>query len=207
MGETSRLLALALAIPVFVALLVLELEWNMFVTRFLLVPVVLTAALLLAGFSGGRAAVAALSRSWRRSSRGRRSSTTRTKSLAGPGPALGHLTQARALEARGGPAVAQAALPAFERFVPAQACVGAMLGPDEPAYLLGAAAPGYRSVYLSVDRPAVHEARAQGPLLRRDLDRGEPVCRGAVQGCGLAAAALGKYWLLASEPEATTGEC
>src|SRR5262249_30699666 len=46
----SQALALAAAVPLFVFLLVLQAEWNEFLTRFLLVPVVLAAPLLAALF-------------------------------------------------------------------------------------------------------------------------------------------------------------
>ena len=54
----ARLLVLASAFPVFLVLLVLQARWNEFITRFLLVPAVLSAPVLALLFRG-RAAIAA----------------------------------------------------------------------------------------------------------------------------------------------------
>ncbi len=199
-----RQLALALAFPLFFVLLSLFLAFNIFVTRFLLVPAALTAPLFGRLFRG-RAEIASYL-----------AAATivgglvivhdRTKSLAGPGPAPWHLTQVRALDAAGVPHIAQAAA-GLERLVPPHACVGAVLGSYEPAYLLAGKDFGRKVVYLSVNDPLVRLAHLDG-LFYVVISNG--VNRTAAQqfrDAGWKLRLLGRYWILASEPDATTGEC
>jgi hypothetical protein len=199
-----RHLALALAFPVFFALVSLYLAFNIFVTRFLLVPAVLTAPLFGRLFRG-RADIASYLVAASIVG-GLVIVHDRTKSLAGPGPAPWHLTQVRALETAGVPHVAEAAA-ALERLVPPHACVGAILGKDEPAYLLAGKNFGRKVVYMSVNGPLVQTAQREG-LFYVVVSNG--VNRYAAQqfrDAGWKLRLLGSYWILASEPDATTGEC
>ena len=179
-----RQLALALAFPVFFVLVSLYLAFNIFVTRFLLVPVALTAPLFGRLFRG-RAEIASYLAAASIVG-GLVIIHDGTKSLAGPGPAPWHWTQVRALQEAGVPHVAQAEA-GLERLVPPHACVGAVLGSYEPAYLLAGKDFGRKVVYLSVDDPLVRDGPPRGALLRRDLERREPARGGPVQGRGLEA--------------------
>jgi len=199
-----RQLALALAFPVFFVLVSLYLVFNIFVTRFLLVPVALTAPLFARLFKG-RAEIAAYL-----------AAATivgglvivhdRSKALAAPGPAPWNMSQVRALESAGVPHVAQAA-GALQRLVPPHACVGAILGRSEPAYLLAGSNFGRKVVYMSVNGPLVQTAQRNG-LFYVVISNG--VNRHAFdqfREAGWRIRLLGRYWILASVPSATTGEC
>jgi hypothetical protein len=104
------------------------------------------------------------------------------------------------------PHVAQAEA-GLERLVPPHACVGAVLGSYEPGYLLAGKDFGRKVVYLSVDDPLVRAAHLQG-LFYVVISNG--VNRHAAaqfRDAGWKLRLLGRYWILASEPDATTGEC
>jgi hypothetical protein len=202
--DDLRRLALALAFPVFFVLVSLYLAFNIFVTRFLLVPVALTAPLFGRLFRG-RAEIASYLAAASIVG-GLVIIHDGTKSLAGPGPAPWHWTQVRALQEAGVPHVAQAEA-GLERLVPPHACVGAVLGSYEPAYLLAGKDFGRKVVYLSVDDPLVRAAHLQG-LFYVVISNG--VNRHAAaqfRDAGWKLRLLGRYWILASEPDATTGEC
>ena len=130
----SRPLALALALPSYMVLLALYAAYNIWITRFLVVPVVLTAPLFARLFHS-RPATAACS--W---SPGSPSGSTLAHDATKPlGGALGrpwNLTQAQVLAE--GPATQEeqsvaGSLVAHQHVVPERVCVGAVLGPDEPA--------------------------------------------------------------------------
>ena len=195
-----QVLVVAAAVPVFVTLLVLQARWNEFLTRFLLVPVVLAAPLLAvlfrsrlvgAAFSVVAVLVAAVTilhvqskpfhlRPW-------------------------SFTQPRGLEVAQEPEAA-AALTAFDRLVPSRACVGAVLGLDEPAYLLFGPRLRHHVEFLPVTG-AVHEAVINGLFFVVITTGTNRYAAGAFRDAGWRVRPLGKYWLLASEPKATTGEC
>jgi hypothetical protein len=199
-----RQLGLALAFPVFFLLVSLYLAFNIFVTRFLLVPVALTAPLFGRLFRG-RAEIASYLAAASIVG-GLVIIHDGTKSLAGPGPAPWHWTQVRALREAGVPHVAQAEA-GLERLVPPHACVGAILGSYEPGYLLAGKDFRRKVVYLSVDDPLVRVAHLQG-LFYVVISNG--VNRHAAaqfRDAGWKLRLLGRYWILASEPDATTGEC
>jgi hypothetical protein len=199
-----RHLALALAFPVFFALVSLYLAFNIFVTRFLLVPAVLTAPLFGRLFRG-RAEIASYLAAAAIVG-GLVIVHDGTKSLAGPGPAPWNLTQVQALQTAGVPHVAQAEA-ALERLVPPHACVGAILGSYEPAYLLAGKNFGRKVVYMSVNGPLVETAQREG-LFYVVISNG--VNRHAYDQFRQARwriRLLGRYWILASVPSATTGTC
>jgi hypothetical protein len=193
-------LALAAAVPLFVTLLVLQAKWNEFLTRFLLVPVVLAAPLFAvvfrsrivgAAFSAVAVLVAAV-----------------TILHVESKPFHLHpwtFTQARGLEVAQDPREA-AALTALDRLVPPRACIGAVLGLDEPAYLLFGPRLRHHVEFLPVT-DAVHEAVING-LFYVAITRGtNRYAAGGFRDAGWRIHSLGGYWLLASEPKATTGEC
>ena len=145
-----RQLALALALPSYMILLALYAAYNIWITRFLVVPVVLTAPLFARLFHSrpATAAVALVAGI----TVGLTLAHDATKPLGG---ALGRpwsLTQAQVLLQ--GPATQEeqsvaGSLVVYEHVVPERACVGAVLGPDRPAYLLWGPALRHRVVFLS----------------------------------------------------------
>jgi hypothetical protein len=196
----ARMLALASAVPVFLALLVLQAKWNEFTTRFLLVPVALSAPVLASMFRGRAAIVAYLVVA------STVAALTVTHVQARPSDLRPwRFTEVRALEVAQDTAAARA-LAAFERNVPAHACVGAVLAADEPSYLLFGRNFEHRVDYLRVVDP-VHQALVQG-LFYIVISTGPNkwIAR-SFHSAGWNIRPLGRYWLLASEPHATTGAC
>lgn len=200
----ARHLALACAFPLFLILLA-QAKYNWFLTRFLLVPAVVSAPLFAYLFRsrfvtaaflvvGGTLAGMVVTQDPARPLDGR----------FGFGRPW-QLTQVQAAyltDERGvGDAVA-----AYQRLVPAGACVGAVLDGNEPAYFLSGPRLGHRVVYLPV-AGALTDAYRQylsyvvvstGPdrwaagTFRRGRWKVEP---------------LGSYWLLAVAPHAGDGAC
>jgi Glycosyltransferase family 87 len=199
-----RQLALALAFPVFFALASLYLVFNFFVTRFLLVPVALTAPLFARLFRG-RAEIAAYLAAASIVG-GLVIVHDRTKAIAAPGPAPWNTSQVRALEAAQVPRVA-AAEAALERLLPPHACVGAILGRSEPAYLLAGKNFARKVVYISVNSEVVPAAQRAG-LFYVVISNGQNrYAAEQFRQAGWKTRLLGRYWILASVPTATTGEC
>ena len=199
-----RQLALALAFPVFFVLISLYLAFNIFVTRFLLIPVALTAPLFGRLFRG-RAEIASYLVAASIVG-GLVIVHDGTKSLAGPGPAPWHLTQVRALQEAGVPHVAQAEA-GLERFVPAHACVGAILGSVRacvPARGEGLRAEGGLPLGR---RPAGARGTAEGLFFVVISNGVNRHAAAQFRDAGWKLRLLGRYWILASEPDATTGEC
>jgi hypothetical protein len=94
----------------------------------------------------------------------------------------------------------------YDRFVPSHACTGAVLGVDEPAYLLFGPRFQHRVEFLNVvDAP--HQAILDGlfyVVITTGIDRW---AASSFRQAGWTIRPLGGYWLLASEPHATTGTC
>ena len=105
----------------------------------------------------------------------------------------------------GDPATATA-LVAFDRLVPAHACVGAVLGPDEPSDLLFGPSLAHRVVYLKVN-DAVLPALDDGLFYVVISTGPDRWAAGTFAHAGWRIRPLGTYWLLASAPHATTGVC
>ena len=126
-------LALVAAYPLFVVLLAFESSFNVFQTRFLLVPVALAAPLFARLFPFRAAGLATLAVA------AIVGITTleqdRMKPLRSALGAPWHLDQVKAVELQWQPQ-AGSALAALQARVPRRACLGAVVGPDEPAYLL-----------------------------------------------------------------------
>jgi hypothetical protein len=200
-GRADRAqLALALGLPCFLVLLALESEYNAFLTRFFLVAVVLVAPLFARFFRSAAVTVALIATG------AVVAFATLRDDLAKP--AAAHpwgMSQAQALEKTWQPMVG-ATIRAYARYVPPRACVGAIVGGDEPSYVLwgpklrhsvfflsstGALLQAYRRglfyvvVSVTSDAPSADEFKAGGWRIRP----------------------LGSYWLLASAPHAGAGEC
>jgi hypothetical protein len=196
----SQALALAAAVPVFGLLLVLQIQWNEFLTRFLLVPVVLAAPLLATlfrsravGAAFGFVAVLV---------------AVMTMIHIQSKPFHQHpwsFTEVRALTTAQDPHVA-AAVADYRLLVPPHACVGAVLGVDEPAYLLFGPRFAHRVEFLSVAN-AEHQAIVQGLFYVVISTGPNRWAANQFRADGWRVRPIGGYWLLASEPKATTGEC
>jgi hypothetical protein len=196
----AEALALAATVPLFVTLLVLQARWNEFLTRFLLVPVVLAAPLFAvlylsrlvgAAFSVVAVLVAAVTILHIQSKPFDQRPWT--------------FSQLRALEVAQDPE-AGAALTAYHRLVPPHACVGAVLDTDEPAYLLFGSRLRHRVEFLPVTT-AVHDAVIRGLFYVVITTGTNRYAADSFRASGWRIRPLGRYWLLASEPKATTGEC
>ena len=199
-----RHLVLAAAVPLFYILLGHGI-YNYFMTRFLLVPAALVAPLF-ALFLSRRAVAAAflavaaaavvmvviqdpLRPVENRHGYGLPWQLTQVEAA--------YLTDEKGV----GPAVAS-----YARHVPAHACVGAVLGGDEPAYFLSGPRLQHRVVYLPV-ADAVLEAYRH--LLSYVVISTGPNrwSAGEFRKNGWTIRSLGGYWLLASAPHAADGTC
>ena len=195
-----RFLVLAVAVPVFLVLLVLQAKWNEFIARFLLVPVVLSAPVLALLFRS-RAAIAAFLVVTA-------TVATLTVTHVQGRPFELHpwrFTQVRALDVAQDEPVAQA-LTAFQRLVPEHACVGAVLGIDEPAYLLFGNGLQRRVRFYKVVDP-VRQALIDGVFYVVISTGPNRWVAGSFRRAGWRIDRLGSYWLLAAEPHATSGTC
>jgi hypothetical protein len=188
----ARHLALALALPIFLVLLVLEVRYYEFLTRFLLVPVALSVPLAAVFFRRAATAAAILVVA------GVTMTLALDRDLVKPfNSAYGHpweLTQANAVRLNWKPAAGEA-LGQLDQDA-GNAALGAVLGPDEPSYLLFGSNRTRRVTFLEpLPRHAVRAARAA------DLPF---VVIGDVQGIadafekdGWKLQSLGIYWTLA----------
>jgi hypothetical protein len=174
-------------------------------TRFMLVPAALTAPLF-GQFFGRRwttaaiAVVAAIAV-------GLTLAHSRTKPLESPQGPPWSLTQAEAL-AHTWQAETGTALVAYERLVPAHACVGAIAAPDEATYLLWGPRLDRRVVYLPVTNAVAtaNEHTLFYVVVSAGVNRW---AAGELAKAGWKITPLGGYWLLAVSPAtgAATGAC
>jgi hypothetical protein len=196
-----RRLALAATLPVFLVLLGLEVAYNPFVTRFLVVPAVLVAPLfgivLRSRFATGALLVIASITVLQTLEHDR---TKPYRTVAGT---PWHLNQADALQYIFDPDVAPA-YKAYESAVPARACVGAVLGPDEPSYLLWGRGRT-RRVYFLPASGALQVAYSHGLDYVVISARSNAASADQFRGAGWTVGPLADYWLLASSPRATDG--
>ncbi len=202
-----RHLALALALPSFVVLLAVYAEYNIFLTRFLLVPAALTAPLFARFFD--RRAVTATILVAAAFIVGLTLARDLAKPLNGPVGRPWDLTRSGALDAAPAQptgAIVAAAVRAYDRRLPARACVGAVLGPDEPSYLLWGPDLRHRIHFLP-SLAALEEAQEQN-LDYVVISTGEnaPVADRFTE-AGWRLEPLGTYWTLAVAPGATIGDC
>jgi Glycosyltransferase family 87 len=200
-----RILALGLALPVFIVLLGLTSKYNPWIMRFLIVPVALAAPLLAALFRRrdvalaiAVVAVAGLAGV---------NLHNELKPLDGNGAYPWQLTQAAAASLTWQPQ-AGAADVSLAYALPASSCVGAALGADEPAYLIFGPQLGRTVTFL----PLANTVSAA----RRDSLTA--VVIGQVPGVAASFAAAGwrlqpltgpppPYWTLATAPTAAAARC
>jgi Glycosyltransferase family 87 len=201
-----RQLALALALPSFVILLGFYAKYNIWLTRFLIVPAALTAPLFgrLVRRRAATAAVLAVAAT----SVGLILVHDASKPLNGLAGRPWQLNQAAAL--RENPATvtggrAAVALVAYDRRVPATACVGAVLDPDEWSYQLWGPRFQHRVFFL----PSL---AAVATAVKENLDYvvvssgvNAPVA-GLFKAAGWKTVLLGDYWTLALAPH-PNGRC
>jgi hypothetical protein len=205
LGLDRRHLVLAAALPTFLVLLALGAVWNPWLTRFLLVPAVLTAPLF-ALFFRDRAAAAALA-AVATLTLAITLGHDRTKPFESPYGPPWELSWSEALKPQGGGAYF-GVLPAYDRLVPHSACVGAVLGPDEPTFLLYGPRLAHRVVFLPVEH-ALLEARHEH-LFYVVVSTGVNGWASRVFArAGWRVEPLGHYWRLAVSraPGARTGAC
>ena len=151
-----RHVALALALPTFLILLALKASYNPWITRFLLVPAALTAPLF--GILFRRRAVTAAFVVMAALAVALTLGQNRRKPLESPFGPPWQLTWSESLKPQGGGALF-AVLDDYDRLVPAKACVGAVLGPDQPSYLLYGGRLRHRVSYLPVEDPLLEAYR------------------------------------------------
>ena len=200
----ARQFALALALPSFLVFLSLEARWNEFLTRFLLVPAVLAAPLLARLFRGRGTTAAYLAVAT--ITAGLTLEHEQTKPLQSTYGRPWELSRVQALDLAGAPDTA-AALAAYEALVPPRACVGAILGVDEPSYLLFGPSLHRRVLYLSVDSDAVLAAYRAGLFYVVISTGPNRWVAEKFRAAGWSIRPLASYWLLAVAPNAGSGDC
>jgi hypothetical protein len=195
-------LALALALPAYIVLLAMFAKYNIWICRFLVVPAVLTAPLFAALCRGRLAAVALIALgSLTLFFALTDDAAKKIRSPAGRPWTLSQVGALKAFPAQPTGTIVATALAAYERAVPSDACVGAVLDPDEPAYLLWGRKLRRRVVFL----PSLDALRT---AVRNDLGYvvvstgvNAPVGKLFAQ-AGWRIRPLGSYWQLAVAPRA-----
>jgi hypothetical protein len=198
-----RHLALAFAFPSFLVLLALGSQYNAFLTRFLLVPMVLTAPLV-AGFLRSRAAaIAVLTVGALVAGLSLRQDPRKPWSSGAEAP--WHLTQPQAMQHTWQPQLG-ASLVAYDQLVPARACVGAIVGPDEPSYLLWGPRLTHRVVYLPA-LDSIPQTYERGLFYVVISAAEDAPSADQYKRAGWQILPLDTYWLLAEAPHAGAGSC
>ena len=197
-----RYLALALSLPLFLVLVGLDLSYNAFLSRFLLIPAFLAAPLFGLVLSSRAAtasllAAAAVAGVWTLADDHAKPLSSR------PWQA----TQAVALKPIEWNPIARV-YPAFAAAVPARACVGAVVDGNEPSYLLWGPRLTRRVVYLPAS-DAYNDALRHGLFYVVISDASDaPVAdQFAQQGWKVRALANAHYWLLVTAPHAGNSSC
>lgn len=197
-----RQLAIAASVPLFYLLLGHE-TFNYFMTRFLIVPAALVAPLFARFFVNRAATVAFLALAglvawW--------SVTQDPMRPANSG--YGHPWQLSQVDAAylTGEAGVGDAVAAYRRLVPRHACVGAVLGSDEPAYFLFGPTLQHRVVFLPVTGAlnAAYKHLLTFVVISTGPDRW---AAGVFRNGGWTISPLGGYWLLATAPHPGDGTC
>ena len=201
-----RRLALAATLPLFIVLLAFYASYNIWITRFLVIPVVLTAPLFALLFRDALSTAA-----WLTVATVTVTLTLthdNTKPLNGPAGRPWNLTQSATLEEGPGTPVEQraaAALTAYDAAVPADACVGAVLDPDDFSSLLWGTRFSRRVTFLSSTTAPADAARAGLRYVVISNGANAPV--GSLFGpAGWIIEPLGTWWLLATDRVGVTAE-
>jgi hypothetical protein len=202
-----RLVVLAVAMPLYMVILGTYAAYNIWLTRFLVVPVALVAPIFAVLLRNRLASLTVLLVA----------ATSVFYSLAydNAKPGLGRaavyepwtLSQPKALaESPAEPTGrnASAALVAYDRIVPTTACVGAVLDPDEWSYPLWGSHFGHKLYFLPSDAAL---ATAENDNLRYVIvstGANAPVAD-AFTAAGWSRRSLGGYWTLVTAPGTVTG--
>jgi Glycosyltransferase family 87 len=193
-------LALALALPCFLACLALSRRYDAFLTRFALVAVVLVAPLFARLFRSAAATVALVAVGVVVAF------VTLRDDLAKP--AAAHpwgMSRAAALERTWQPMVG-AVIRGYNLDVPPRACVGAIVGGDEPSYVLWG--PKLRhTVYYLPSLGALPQAYRYGLFYVVISVAANAPSADEFKAAGWGIRPLAGYWLLATAPHAGAGEC
>jgi len=198
----SRTVAFALALPTYMLLLAAFAKYNIWICRFLVVPVVLTAPLF-AGLFRHRLASAAmlvlggLTLAFALTD----DASKKIRSPVGRPWTFSQVDAMAAFSAQPTGTIVARTVAAYDRAVPDEACVGAVLGPDEPAYLLWGPDLRRRVDFLpSLD--ALREAYRNGlRYVVVSTGANAPVAR-SFAAAGWKVRLLGSYWQLAEAPHA-----
>ncbi len=201
-----RQLALALALPSYLLLLGLYAKYNIWITRFMIVPAALTAPLFGYFFRGRMATasmlvVAALTV-------GYTLERNVNKPLVGPTPLPWTFDQADALRqspAQPGGRRAADALTPYAHRVPAGSCVGAVIDPDEWSYLLWGPKLQNRIFFLPSLQALETAVREHLGYVVISTGANAPVAD-QFRAAGWKVEPLGVYWMLAVAP-GPPGEC
>jgi len=202
-----RRVALALAFPSYLLLLGVYAKYNIFTPRFLIAPAALTAPLF-ASLLRPRWGVAAVALAAAIVA-GLTLAHNKAKPLGGELGRPWQLTQQQALaESFGkhtGRIVAEA-LDDYERLVPPTACVGGVIDPDEPSYLLWGPNLRHR-VYFLPSLAALSTAyRRTLSYVVVSTQTNAPVADMFTK-AGWKRRPLGTYWTLVTAPHAADGIC
>ncbi|HWB23358.1 MAG TPA: glycosyltransferase 87 family protein [Gaiellaceae bacterium] len=199
-----RQLMLACVLPVFLILLSLETQFNSWLPRFLVLPVVMTAPLLAWLFRDRLVMTAFIAVSVL--ILGLVVTRDITKPLESP---FGHpwqISWSQALIDDGQP-LAAAALVELDRAVPQNACVGAVFNGDSPAYLVYGRDFHRDLVYLRVQGvdQAAKDAHLGYVVVSTNRQQ-QPAVR-ELRAAGWTTRRLGVYWTLAEAPAGTAESC
>jgi hypothetical protein len=191
--------ALAFAFPVFVVLLALTAKYNPWISRFMIIPLVLTMPLCAAAFRHRTpalaiVAVAALTV-------GLAHLRNVLKPIEGSTRPPWKLTQVDALSHPFLPAAGVAA-EQLEQIVPSSATIGALLDADDPSYLLYGPALSRRVTYLPIPNESeVIDRDGIDRIVIHTGDYGDASTR--LRDRGWTFQPLGTYWTLAMRPQRT----
>jgi hypothetical protein len=199
-SKDPRRIALALGFPVYIVLLALTAKYNVWITRFMVVPVVLTAPLFAGIFRSRIAALAVIVVAG--ATVGLTLTHDADKKINGTFGRPWNLSQVQALDefsAQPTGKIVAASLAAYDRLVPPRACVGAVLDPDEPAYLLWGPQLRHRVFFLP-SLSALRSAYRQGlEYVVISTGVNAPVSKQFAD-ARWTVKPLGTYWQLAQAP-------
>ena len=196
-----RHLILACALPSFLILLSLQSQFNEWLPRFLLVPAALTAPLFAVLFRSRTTIAAYLVVSALLA--GLVITRDTTKPLESRYGAPWRISWVQALDENRQPTPA-AGLAALDKAVPANACVGALLGNDSPAYLIAGRNFRRRVDYLSLDDAVEEAVEAHISYVVIDSGQSDRTTVGRFRADGWTIRELGGYWELAEDVPATS---
>jgi hypothetical protein len=203
-----RGLALACALPIFLVALALQSQFDLWLGRFLIIPVALTAPLFGQIFRNRGSTAAYLSAGVLVAALAITHDTT--KSLESPLGRPWNLTPTQAVVAAQMPAAAHGAA-ALDHAVPAHSCLGAVLGIEDPVYLTNGPNFGRHVIFLPATSPvaaANNEHLHQVVITRaeaRTANQRQAAHRFAAAGWTLQP--LADFWWLATSPTPSTRNC